>query len=53
MMSYRRVEKESDELLCTVWSLVMVRGEPVAQEVKKAVEYSKHDFYVLSNFVIY
>ena len=24
-MSYRRVEKESDELLYTVWSLVMVR----------------------------
>ena len=25
MISYRRVEKESDELLYTVWSLVMVR----------------------------
>ena len=25
VMSYRRGRKESDELLCTVWSLVMVR----------------------------
>ena len=29
VISYRRVEKESDELLYTVWSLVMVR-EPIA-----------------------
>ena len=27
-MIYRRVEKESDELLYTIWSLVMVR-EPI------------------------
>ena len=33
-MSYRRVQKESDELLYTVWSLVMVRElARVAQEV--------------------
>ena len=29
VISYRRVEKESNELLYTVWSLVMVR-EPIA-----------------------
>ena len=29
VISYRRVQKESDKLLYTVWSLVMVR-EPVA-----------------------
>ena len=27
MISYRRVQKESDELLYTVWSLVMVRHQ--------------------------
>ena len=27
-MSFGRVQKASDELLCTVWSLVMVR-EPI------------------------
>ena len=27
MISYRLVEKESDELLCTVWSLVTVRNQ--------------------------
>ena len=30
VIEYRRVEKESDELLYTVWSLVMVRN-PVAK----------------------
>ena len=35
VISYRRVEKESDELLSTVWSLVMVREpELPAREVK-------------------
>ena len=27
VMSYRRVQKESDELLYTIWSLVMVRNQ--------------------------
>ena len=31
-MSYRRVQKENDEYLYTVWSLVMVR-EPQVKEV--------------------
>ena len=34
MISYRRVEKESDELLYTVWPLVMVRYQLPAQAVK-------------------
>ena len=34
MISYRRVEKESDELLYTVWPLVMVRNQLPAQAVK-------------------
>ena len=34
VMSCRRVQKESDELLCTVWSLVMVRNRLPAQVVK-------------------
>ena len=33
VMSYRRVQKEKDELLCTVWSLVMVRNQLPAQVV--------------------
>ena len=33
MISYRRVQKENDELLCTVRSLVMVRSELPAQVV--------------------
>ena len=34
VISYRRVEKDSDELLYTVWSLVMVRANQLpAQEV--------------------
>ena len=32
-ISYRRVQKESDELLYTVWSLVMVRNQLPAQEM--------------------
>ena len=37
MISYRRVEKESDELLYTVWSLVMVRANQLpTQEVKRS-----------------
>ena len=32
VISYRRVEKESDELLYTVWSLVMVR-KPIIQKL--------------------
>ena len=31
VIPYRRVEKESDELLNTVWSLVMVRSQLPAQ----------------------
>ena len=33
-MSYRQVQKESDELLYTVWSLVTVRNQLPAQVVK-------------------
>ena len=33
VMSYRRVEKESDESLYTVWSLVMVCNQLPAQVV--------------------
>ena len=33
VMSYRRVEKESDGLFYTVWSLVMVRNQLPAQAV--------------------
>ena len=33
-MSYRRVQEESDELLRTVWSLVMVRNQLPAQMVE-------------------
>ena len=34
-ISYRRVQKESDERLCTVWSLVTVRNQlPVASDWK-------------------
>ena len=33
VISYRRVPKESDELLYTVWSLVMVRNQLPAQVV--------------------
>ena len=29
-----RIQKESDELLCTVWSLVMVRSRLPAQVIK-------------------
>ena len=29
VISYRRVQKESDKLFCTVWSLVMVRSQSV------------------------
>ena len=32
-MSHRRFKKESDELLYTVWSLVMVRNQLPAQVV--------------------
>ena len=32
-MSYRRVRKQSDELLHVVWSLVMVRNQLPAQVV--------------------
>ena len=37
-MSYRLVQKESDELLytATVWSLVMVRNQLPAQAVKES-----------------
>ena len=35
VISYRRVRKECDELLYTVWSLVMVRGQLPAQVVKR------------------
>ena len=31
VMSHRRVQKESDELLYTVWSLVTVRNQLPAQ----------------------
>ena len=34
MISYQRVQKESDELLYTVWSLVMVHKQLPAQVVK-------------------
>ena len=34
MISHRRVQKESDKLLYTVWSLVMVRNQLQAQAVK-------------------
>ena len=36
LVIYRRVQKESDELLYTVWSLVMVRNQLPAQVVKGA-----------------
>ena len=35
VISYRRVQKESDDLLCTVWSLVMVRNQLPAQPGRK------------------
>ena len=35
MISYQRVQKESDKLLCTVRSLVMVRNQLPAQVVKE------------------
>ena len=41
MISYRRVEKESDELLYTVWSLVMVRATNCQR--KRLKLYSKLD----------
>ena len=31
VISYRRVQRESDELMCTVWSLVTVRNQLPAQ----------------------
>ena len=34
VISYRQVQKESDELLCTVLSLVMVRNQLPVQVVK-------------------
>ena len=36
---YRRVQKESDELLYTVWSLVMVRKQLPAQVVKTVEQF--------------
>ena len=30
-MSYQRVQKESDQLLYTVWSLVMVRNKELSE----------------------
>ena len=36
MISYRRVRKESDELLCTVRSLVTVRNQLPGQVVKRS-----------------
>ena len=35
MTSYRRVQTENNELLCTVWSLVTVRNQLPAQVVKQ------------------
>ena len=35
--SYRRVRKESDELLCAVWSLVTVRNQLPARVVDAVV----------------
>ena len=33
-MSYRQVQRKSDELLCTIWPLVMVRNQLPPQVVK-------------------
>ena len=38
VISYRRVQKESDGLLYTVWSLVMVRNQLPAQVVEQDFE---------------
>ena len=35
VISHRRVQKESNELLCTVWSLVMVRDQLTTQGIKR------------------
>ncbi|KAK9307783.1 hypothetical protein QLX08_002017 [Tetragonisca angustula] len=42
MISCRRVRKESDELLYTVWPLVMVRNQLPAQVVEKKKGKIKH-----------
>ena len=34
VISYRRVQTESDELSCTVWSFVMVRNQLPAQVIE-------------------
>ena len=42
-MSYRQVQKESDELLYVVWSLVMVRNQLPAQMVNL---HARREFFI-------
>ena len=43
-ISHRRVYKENDELLYTIWSLVMVRNQLLAQEVNllRSIDVATH-----------
>ena len=52
VISYWRVRKESDELLCTVRSLVMVRSQLPAQVVKAKWNIKCSEFIVSMTFVL-
>ena len=46
-MSYRQVQKESGELLYTVWSLVMVRNQLQARVVLTSERHARREFFAL------
>ena len=54
VISYRRDRKESDELLCTVWSLVMVRSQLRTLRFKIKRKRTKvPKFLISSGFVVF